>query len=101
MNRIQISVEKIKAESLKAIEKGVSTEEEFDENRKKLDFSLKEYVRFQELKSLAVASGKLNLEEGNTIYQYLGNSLETFNRQPFEVKYVLTQVFMTLLKRAA
>ena len=62
-----------------------------------LDMCLEEYVRFQELKSLAVADGTITAEEGQLVYGYLGNSPERFNRQPLEVKVTLTSMFTELL----
>jgi hypothetical protein len=43
----------------------------------------------------------LSLDEAQTVYMYLGESVDTFNKQPLEVKIVLTQLFQELLKRAA
>jgi len=64
---------------------------------KKLEMGLGEYAKFQELKSLAVANGDLSSDEGNAVYRYLGNSLDTFNSQPVEIKIVLTTLLGELL----
>jgi methyl coenzyme M reductase gamma subunit len=61
-----------------------------------LDMEFTEYARFQELKS-SMMGDVLTLEEANTIYGYLGNTVEHFNRQPLEVKIVMTQIFKDLL----
>ena len=65
-----------------------------------LNMSLNEYVLFQDRKSLAFANGRLNLEEAQTVYAYLGETTNTFNKQPLEVKYVLTQLLKELLQAA-
>jgi hypothetical protein len=57
-----------------------------------------EYCRFQEIKTLAVAENRLSLEEGTTIYGFLGESVETFNTQPLPVKIALTTLFKYLLE---
>ena len=56
-----------------------------------------EYVKFQELKSAGMLEGKMTLEEAQTVYMYLGNVPDTFNKQPFAVKAVLMQVYKELL----
>lgn len=65
-----------------------------------LNMSLNEYVLFQDRKSLAFANGQLTLEEAQTVYAYLGETTNTFNEQPLEVKYVLTQLLKELLQPA-
>jgi hypothetical protein len=65
---------------------------------KNMDMEVSEYCRFQTLKSAAVGT-KLTLDEANTIYGFLGNTPEHFNGQPIAVKWVLTEVFASLLKR--
>ena len=69
-----------------------------EETRKALDMDVEEFCKFQDLKSLAVASGKLTLEEGQTVYGYLGNTPDVFNKQHVEVKAVLTGLFSELLQ---
>ena len=71
--------------------------EKLAEISKSLDMDLHEYSVFQTRKS-ALVGVKLSLEEANTIYGYLGNTVEHFNSQPVEVKATLTQVFAELLK---
>lgn len=93
MNRIAAAIERTKT---MIASKGVPAEKLADLN-KKLDMNLGEYVALQERKSLACASGKLNLDEAQLIYSLLGNTVETFNTQPLEVKIVLTQVLQELL----
>jgi len=66
--------------------------------RKNLDMSLLEYVKFQEIKSLAYACGKLTFDEAVTIYTYLGNTVDAYNNQPLEVKLTLTNIFVELIK---
>jgi hypothetical protein len=57
-----------------------------------------EFVKFQEIKSAAMMAGTISLEEAQAIYNFLGESPSKFNRQPVEVKVVLTQVFQELLR---
>lgn len=92
-NRIQsaISVCEIKVKQL-AAEKVVNL-------GKQLDIQFDEFVKFQELKSVASIDGTLTLDEAQTVYGYLGNTPEHFNRQPVAVKVVLTQLLAELLKR--
>ena len=78
---------------------GKTTQEKMDNAHSDLDMGIEEYVRFQELKSLAVANKTLTLEEGMTIYRSLGETLEHFNRQPLHVKLVLSETFQELLEK--
>lgn len=75
------------------------TPEKTEELRKTMDMELMEYCRFQELKSAATGT-KLTLDEAMTIYGFLGNTPDHFNKQSLPVKYVLTEVFASLLKPA-
>jgi len=93
-NRIINGVAKAEAAIL---DKGLSADK-IESTRKAMDMEISEYCRFQELKSLASTTGRLSLDEAQTIYAYLGNSPEHFNNQSLAVKYVLTQVFASLLK---
>ncbi len=63
---------------------------------KSFDMDLNEYCQFQTRKTLAVGN-KLSLEEAQTVYACLGESLETFNGQPVHIKAVLTKLFGELL----
>ena len=93
MNRIHLAIsrmeEKIRSKNL--------PQDKLLEIAKSLDMQMDEYMSFQNLKSVASQTGKLTLEEAQTIYSYLGNTLEQFNRQPLAVKAVLTQIFKELL----
>lgn len=95
MNRVEAAIQRME----KHVTSGNHTPEKLEQTSKSLDMQLDEYVRFQELKSLAFAEGKLTEDEAMTIYGYLGNSLETFNRQPVAVKAVLTKIFSELLSK--
>lgn len=64
----------------------------------KLDMSFEEYCKFQELKSLAVASGVLSLEEGQVVYALLGSIPDDFNNADVATKIVLTKLFAQLLE---
>ena len=93
MNKVTNAIERMK---LKIKEKNLSSEM-MDKLNKQLDMELEEYVKFQELKNIAMMDNMLTLDETNTIYKYLGNTLEHFNNQPLEVKVVLTQILKELL----
>lgn len=72
-------------------------EETQAELSEKLNMSMKEYIGFQELKSIRCAEGKLSLDNANVIYRYLGNTPTHFNEQPLAVKIVLTKIFQKLI----
>jgi len=76
----------------------ISIEKAADLNRA-LDMGMMEYVKFQELKSVAVTDNTLSLEEAQEIYKYLGNTPDHFNAQPLAVKVVLTEIYMMLMKK--
>ena len=95
MNRILLGIERAKAAITK---KGLSPEK-VAEVSQKMNMEFDEYCRFQTLKSVASQDGRLSLDEAQTIYGFLGNTPEHFNQQPLPVKWVLTEVFASLLKR--
>jgi len=98
MNRVVAAIARMKAQIEERIAKGIVTAAKVEETRKALDMDFVEYAKLQELKSLAVASGKLSLDEGMTIYNYLGEAgPDKFNGQPVEVKAVLTKILKELL----
>ena len=97
MNRIATAIVARKAIIADRLANDLTTQERIDATHTQLDMCLEEYVRFQNLKSLAVTDGTLTLEEGQTVYAYLGNTPETFNRQTVEVKVILTGLFTELL----
>lgn len=97
MNRVVTAIAKMDKQIADRIANGETTREKIDALAVSLEMDFEEYVKFQELKSLAVATGKLTLEEGMTIYEYLGNIPDTFNRQYVSVKIVLTKIFNELL----
>jgi hypothetical protein len=92
-NRILAGIERAKA----AIASKGLTAEKIEAMRKSMDMSLDEYSRFQELKSLASTTGRLTLDEAQSVYAFLGNTPQHFNDQPLAVKYTLTSVFQSLL----
>lgn len=97
MNRIVNAIAKMKIQIEGRITQGLLTAETLEKNRKLMDMAVDEYVAFQNLKSESHLLGILTLDEAQTVYGYLGESPETFNRQPAEVKAVLTQLFKELL----
>jgi len=94
MNRIRVGIDRAN----EMIAKKNLSPEKITEHSKLMDMDFMEYVRFQELKS-GLVGVKLNLDEANTVYGFLGNTVEHFNRQPLAVKWVLTEFFALLLKR--
>jgi hypothetical protein len=93
-NRILVGIDKARALiALKNL-----PPEQTAELAKNLDMGMAEYARFQELKS-GLVGVRLNLDEANTIYGFLGNTVEHFNKQPLAVKWVLTEFLAILLKR--
>ena len=98
MNRITSAIDKLNQAIPERIAKGLTTQEKVDALDKTLDMSWGEYVKFQELKS-AYAGSILTMEEAQTVYGYLGNTVEHFNKQSVAVKSVLTQLFMELIEK--
>src|SRR4051794_32763130 len=70
---------------------GLTTEARVESTRKSLDMDAGEFVRFQELKSLAVARGELTADEGRLVYSLLGTTPGHFNQQDAATKAVLTR----------
>ena len=96
MNRIIQAIEKTKKQIETRLANGLVTPEKVDSLSKSLNMDFEEYFRFQELKS-AHAGSRLTLDEAQTVYGFLGNTVEHFNQQPVEVKSVLTKIFSELL----
>lgn len=92
MNRILAGIERAKA----AIQAKNLSPEKVEEASKSMDMSFSEYCRFQTLKSAAMGT-TLTLDEAQSIYYLLGETVEHFNSQPLEVKWTLTSVFASLL----
>ena len=98
MNRITAAFARMEAQIADRIANGLTTKAKVKATAKAMDMTIEEYVRFQTLKSLAVANEKLTADEGQTVYAALGESVSTFNGQPVHVKCVLTGLFQELLK---
>ena len=98
MNRVVTGIAKMKDQIANRIATGLTTQAKVDEARTAYDMQFDEYCKFQELKSLAVQNGTLTLDEGQTVYGYLGNTPEHYNKQPVEVKAVLTKLYAQLLE---
>jgi hypothetical protein len=97
MNRVTIAIAKTEKQIEERIACGLATQDKVDTMHKTLDMAFDEYCAFQNLKSLASVSGKLTLEEAQTVYAYLGNTVEHFNAQGIGVKVVLTKIYSELL----
>lgn len=100
MNRIEAAIERTKLRLEQRLKSGETSPERAVELHRNLDMEPGEYCRFQELKSHAQLEGTLTLDEAQTIYGFLGNTPEHFNRQSVEVKSVLTMIFGELLERS-
>ena len=98
-NKVTEAVIRMDNQIQERINAGIVTVGKVEETRKALDMDMEEYCRFQEIKSLAVAGGMLTLDEGMSIYTYLGSSPADFNRNSAAIKAVLTQIFKELLER--
>jgi len=92
MNRIAAAIAKAKI----IIENKPAAE--VDLLNKSLDMPFDMYCKFQELKSVASMT-VLSMDEAMTIYSYLGNTPEHFNKQHVAVKGILLTVFKELLER--
>lgn len=58
-----------------------------------LEMSSEEFFVYQNVKSEAHAAGRINLEEANTLYEWLNN----YDKQPLWNKIALTKVMAELL----
>ena len=94
MNSVENLVEKARKLIEERTAERQSTPESLDRLHKVLDFSMEEYVKFQELKSLAVFDQSITLEDGTYIYNILGEAgPEAFNESEIAVKVVFTELF--------
>ena len=96
MNRITTAIDKLNQVIPERIAKGLTTQAKVDALHKELDMSWGEYVKFQELKS-AYAGTIITMEEAQTVYGYLGNDVDYFNKQSIAVKSRLTQLFAEII----
>ena len=96
MNRVTKAIGQTEEMIRNRLTSGEVTQERVDALHKSLDMEFEEYCKFQELKSAAMGT-KLTADEAQTIYMYLGNVPETFNKQSVAVKVVLTKIFAELL----
>ncbi len=99
MNRIEKVINSMHRTMMANIANGKTNKEQVKNVNKELDMDMEEFVKFHELKCIAVLNGTMTLEEGLTIYNLLGEaSPERFNGQPTHVKAALTEIFLVLLK---
>lgn len=98
-NRIQVKFNLQEAMIKERIADGRLSQERLKELDSELDMGMEEYVKFQELKTLAVANDTITIAEGMTIYNALGTIPETFNNQPVHIKAVLTTFLLELMQR--
>ena len=98
VNRVAQMIERQENTIAQRLATGQSTKEQVDALHKTLNMQLDEYCRFQQIKSLAFAGGKITADEAQTIYVHLGTSVDFFNSRPIAVKVVLTQIFQEFLE---
>lgn len=98
MNRITQAIKWMDERIKTRLESKQTTSEQITKLHKTLDLELIEFCKFQELKSLALANGKLTLEEATTVYNYLGKIPDTFNNQSVSIKSVLNHLFLELIE---
>lgn len=98
MNRIATAITAQEKNIAKRLADGRTNQDDLNKLDHVLDMELFEYVRFQEIKSVAVSAQILTLDEANTVYAYLGNTPETFNKEDLAVKVVLTELFRMLME---
>ncbi len=99
MNRIANAIEQKGNEIQAKIDAGTLAQEKVDGTHAALDMELDEYCSFQNLKSIASMDGGLTVTEAQTVYGYLGETPEHFNKQSIGVKVVLTMLHNELLGR--
>ena len=92
-NRIDLGITRIE----KQISEKMLAPEKLAHMHNTFNVSTDEYVIFQELKSAVRVI--LTLEESHTIYGYLGNTAESFNRQPIAVKVAITKTMKEIMER--
>jgi hypothetical protein len=97
-NRITAAVVRLEKQIAERISKGLTTQAKVDALHATLDMSVEEHAKFQEYKTLAYAEGKLNFDEAQLLYEYLGECVSVFNARPIAVKSVLTSLLGELLK---
>ena len=97
-NRILAAFDRMQKQIAQRIKDGITTQSAVDKTDKALDMDFLEYVKFQEMKTLAYLEKSLSFDEAQSVYACLGESVETFNNQPVHVKAVLTQLFKELLE---
>lgn len=100
-NRVQLAINRTKAKIEECRRTGIAAsgqpydEAKFDKGSK---FEFDEHFHLQELKSLAVLQGTLTQDEGQLVYNLAGETVEHINKQPIEVRVVLSQLLLSLLK---
>lgn len=97
-NRVYAAFERMRKQIDQRIADGITTKAKVKQTHKALDMDFEEYVKLQEVKSLAVAAGKLTVEEGQSIYTALEGGVSAFNRQPVHIKAVINSLFAELLQ---
>lgn len=100
MNRVEGKINSLASSIAAKLKSGTLTKERAAEIAESFDLDCEEFSRFQNLKSVAVSAGKLTIEEGMTVYRYLGESPATFNKQSIAAKVILNKLFADLIQLA-
>ena len=98
-NRVSASIRRMRTQIQERIALGMTTEARVEQTRKALDMDVGEFVKLQEMKSIAALEGVMTLDEAQLVYSLLGSTPEHFNNQDAATKAVLTQLFRELLER--
>ena len=98
MNRIQEEFVRFDAQIKQRVADGITTQDAVVACGEALDLTVHEHARFQEIKSDAVSHGALSLEEGQLVFEQLGEVPSVFNARPVHVKATLTGLFQQLLE---
>ena len=100
MKPLETLVSETRARIDARIADGLNTPASIADLHETLDMDMSEYVKFQELKTIAVSDKALTLEDGMFIYGILGESgPDAFNRSDIAVKVVFTELFTLLMSR--
>lgn len=97
MDRIRYTIERRKSMIEERLADGRLTEERLAELHGELNMEPDLHARIQTLKS-ALMGVKLTVDEAQTLYAVMGESVDVFNAQPVHVKATVFQVSKELLE---
>lgn len=97
-NRIADAIAASEKHIAKQLAEKKITKAKIEEMRAVLNMDCLEHAKFQEHKSLAVATGVLTTDEGMTVYNLLGGTVTVYNRRSLAEKSILYTLYMQMLK---